>query len=88
MKRSTEIRKAIANLGLNAEVCLHCHGHGKWIFFEDSGPCQLCMKTGIVMTVPYTATSYHETVKQINEYIDSGSLYVDEMLKHSNKDER
>jgi DnaJ-class molecular chaperone len=88
MKRSKELYKAIGNLGLNAAVCNKCNGHGKWIFFEKSGHCQNCYGTGIVMNCSYTATSYHDTVKQIKEYIDSGTLHLDEMLKHSHNTTR
>ena len=79
MKRSTEIYKAIGNLELSslAQVCRACHGKGRWIFFKTTGACQKCFGIGILGNM--------EVVKQINEYIDSGSLHIEEMLKHSNK---
>jgi DnaJ-class molecular chaperone len=79
MKRSTIIRKAIVNLGLNGIVglCSSCNGRGKWVFFHDTGVCPTCVGSGII-------GGNKEHHDQVNKYIDSGDFDMDEMLKHSN----
>jgi len=78
MKRSKELYKAIGNLELRVHICKKCNGKGKWIFFKTTGNCQNCYGIGMINGTP-------ELYKQINEYIESGSLHIDEMLKHSHK---
>ncbi len=80
MKRKTALFKAIANLSLShvAAVCGKCSGRGKWTFFETTGVCPSCRGTGLI-------GGNKEIHSQINNYIDSGGLDLDEVLKHSNK---
>ncbi len=76
MRRSKAIEKAVMNLELvKPHPCAACFGKGKWIFFQNTGPCQECHGSGILGAT-------QEQIKQINDYIER-DLDIDELLKYT-----